>query len=814
MWVRNLDETVPLLRERLEDYLQLHGIDTDRPFSCLVHKDHSPSMALNPKTGRQTAHCFSCNTNLDIFAAAAALESLPSHGSEWVTETIPSLCRQLEIPIMTGEPTLLDAERAKQLRLAQDIADILVAAGDNSGYADKRNWHQDSVDFGCIEESKLINKLIEQGHSAEDVNRSLLVRTTNQSYFGKDKLTFVIKDDRGRPIGFLYRNLTDKGPKYANTPESTIYQKSKTLLGLDTAKDARQAGLYIVEGPGDLVQLKRLGILNAAATCGTALTVDHLLTLKSMGIRDVRLCFDWDEAGSTATNRVFFDTVKQVGGINLSVVEAPGEAKDLDELLCGETSPQRFLKLQRVSGFEWALKQLSENQTPDDVCGVMVPIIASEVSSVRRELLAKQLSKRTDISYSSIMADISSLRDHKFEQRKEELLASVKQYLNEVENDPDNIVSIISQHELRVENIEKRYNRLSIGSEYQLSRARSVAEARSQQQEGASDFKMTWFRDVANSFSGGMPWTIGCLIYIGGRPNSGKTALTIALGVDVALSDEDAIVIFHFTDDSYRQTEPRIKTSIARMVWNVRRLTAGHIERPSSLDPESKSLLDATDARFEEMLGNDRLIILDSEDGANLSTLEKHVRYYRTRYPSKKILVISDNTYNYLDFTNVEQTQRMMQISNTQKYLTVKYQCCMIATVEYRKGNINRKEITLPTDNDIADSRALQFRPNIIMHVYNDLNDRREDADIFWINEDKERCPRLLVDISKNKISNYKGKLTFDIDPKTITLSPVDLDEARDDADKIAEAIENGDLRLDGNQIIWVKTDYGDVDDE
>jgi DNA primase len=74
-------------------------------------------------------------------------------------------------------------------------------------------------------------------------------------------------------------------PKYINTAESLIYEKRKTLLGLDTALvEAKRNGLYIVEGPGDLAAMHKIGIKNAAAICGAAFTSDHLTLLKMLGI--------------------------------------------------------------------------------------------------------------------------------------------------------------------------------------------------------------------------------------------------------------------------------------------------------------------------------------------------------------------------------------------------------------------------------------------------------------------------------------------------------------------------------------------------
>ena len=80
---------------------------------------------------------------------------------------------------------------------------------------------------------------------------------------------------------------------------------------------------------------------------------------------------------------------------------------------------------------------------------------------------------------------------------------------------------------------------------------------------------------------GGQNWTSGCLMYVGGRANSGKTATTLLIGCDIAMSDENAIVIFHSTDDSYDQIEPRIKSNLYHMMSSpYPDLTIGMIVQP------------------------------------------------------------------------------------------------------------------------------------------------------------------------------------------------------------------------------------------
>ena len=825
MYITDIDEVVPLLRSKLRDYLVIKlGLRANaRKIKCFVHSDNDPSMHFNPKTNDETLKCFSCGWTGSIFDAAHHLDGLPLNGAEWVTETIPRLCEILEIPIKLGERnTSADTAKLRLKKLVQDITDILVSNDNDTTavaeYVQGRNWKQDDLIISSISEDDLMSKLIEAGWDAGEVNRSMMVRTKNFSYFGEDRATFVIKDHTDRPCAFITRPIgNDAVSKYVNSPETPIYTKGKVLLGLNTAirNNARKDGIYIVEGPGDLAQLYRLGIKNAAAICGTAFTEHHIFLLKSLNIRKVYLNFDWDNAGYLATQRVLESTIKAGTGVSVNVILPPSESfeecndnpKDPDEWLKDKRDPDSYLQLKKLTAFNWQLAQSSSNDSPDIICQRMIPSIAAETAAVKREILIQILSEFTGISHQAIANDVNNLRNDKLTERTEKLKTSVEQYMHSVTEDPANIVAHIAQHETNVMNIEKQYQRNTIGVNYQLSRYEAIQEERelSGDDVDSTIFRMNWFQSFMAAMSGGMSMTSGVLGYVGGRANSGKTATVLALGCDVALSDENAMVIIHSTDDSYPQIEPRLKTNLYLMSNpTLPKLTIGMAVQPQVYLPQTQEYAEVyniADTVYRNLISDERLVIIDAEDGPYLSVLEKTVRYYRMRYPKRKILLVCDNTHNYMDFTNMDQTTRMTMISNHQKTITAKYKCCMIATAEYRKNMpMDHSKMRLPVDDDLADARALMYRPNFIFHVYNDMHDRKEHAEIFW-SKDGKIYPRLLLHFTKNKISGFKDKLVLDLDVETVSLAPKSSIEALTEAEQYRDAKESGVAKIKGNTI-------------
>ncbi len=155
-------------------------------------------------------------------------------------------------------------------------------------------------------------------------------------------------------------------------------------------------------------------------------------------------------------------------------------------------------------------------------------------------------------------------------------------------------------------------------------------------------------------------------------------------------------------------------------------------------------------------------------------------------------------------------------ISTQQKTLTSKYHCHIMATAEYRKTPLgDGKKMKLPVNDDLADARALIYRPNYIVHVYNDLHDRGSDSEIFWVDkaEPNKRQPRLMLIFAKNKITSFKSpedKLMFDLNKNTVTLSSTDIESARGESISFAAQKESGNVIVDGDNIVYRGTEWSE----
>lgn len=797
MLVANVDELVDLLRPKLKQYLiSKLGREADKKsFCCFAHKDSSPSMAYNPKNGETSVHCFSCNASFDIFSAAAYFDNLPTIGASWITETLPTLAKQFNIPVSLGELTALDRERTKQYRLAQDITSVLEAHPSLMArdYARSRNWHSSYIDTYSISHRLLVEKLEAMGW-----DRASIQNFAPEELIGDGKVTFIIRDYRRRVIGFTSRNIESK-PKYINSANSLIYEKSKQFFGLDIAlSEAKKHGIYVVEGPGDTASSYNKGIVNTVGCCGAALTADHMAQLKILGVKVMILCLDWDEAGINATKRILKEELRNSSGLSVYVVAKPSiEVKDLGELLSLENGKEIFDGLARVPAFEWLL-QNSEGLNGMELCIQMIPSIASEQTAIRRDMLIRTLAQHTGISASAIREDVNAIRDSKQRERNDRVKTAAEKYLRNLEQDPDNAITLMKQHEDDLAIIEQEFSRKLTGTDYQLARYDAIQKEKF---DNIDDIDMTEFicskyKIFAAALSGNMPWTNGAYMLVGGRANSAKTAFCIAIATDILLNDPNALVCAHFTDDSYVQVEPRMKVNIAALLHSPGEpvLSIGMAANPQRHihDEGLWTVYHRADNRLRELIASGKLTILDNDDGSTLSILDRNLRYIRNQNPNKKLFVICDGVHNYTDYIHLEQTARVTLLSTAQKAMTAAYKCCLMSTAEYRKNSpLNMNQIRWPTNDDLADARALMYRPNVIFHVYNDVNDRMENAEIFWRKPNATKMlPRLVVVVGKNKISSFKDKLVFDLDPDTVSLTEISKTQAKSEQENGPPAIQ------------------------
>jgi DNA primase len=340
-----MDE-VAEVKQRLEiaevvgAYLPLKQAGRNLKAPCPFHQEKTASFMVSPDKG--IYHCFGCGEGGDIFTFVQKMEGLDFRGA------LELLARKagVELKARPGENKEAQRLRARLLE-AHDLAvkyfqaSLVRNAKALEYIIKKRRLTKETVkafQIGYAPDSweALTGFLQKKGYSVRELLQGGLAgqkegRSTVYDLF-RARIMFAICDREGRPVGFTGRVLDDLLPKYLNTPQTPLYDKSTVVFGLHLAKEAvRQADeVVLVEGQMDVVASHQAGVRQVVAASGTALTMEHLRSLAKL-TKNIKLAFDADRAGLAATERAI--EMGQKLGLTLRMVELPEGVKDADELI-------------------------------------------------------------------------------------------------------------------------------------------------------------------------------------------------------------------------------------------------------------------------------------------------------------------------------------------------------------------------------------------------------------------------------------------------------------------------------------------------
>ncbi len=220
----------------------------------------------------------------------------------------------------------------------------------------------------------------------------------------RGRVMIPLQDPQGRVVGFTARLLKDdkNAPKYINTPQTLLYDKSRHVYGLHLAKDAirRTKFVVLVEGNLDVISSHQAGVRQVVATAGTALTEQNLKAL-SRFTDDLRLCFDADRAGIAATERAI--PIASKIGISLSIINIPS-GKDPDELIQQDPA----LWTETIDKYQYALDWLMERHSSlldlktavgkRQFSDILLPVIRRLTDSVEQDHYMVRLAEMLQVS--------------------------------------------------------------------------------------------------------------------------------------------------------------------------------------------------------------------------------------------------------------------------------------------------------------------------------------------------------------------------------------------------------------------------------
>lgn len=355
------------IEDVIGEYIQLKRAGRNFKGLSPFTQERTPSFVVSPD--KQIWHDFSSNRGGDVFGFVMEVEGMDFR------QALEHLARKagVDLTLYQSDGNRKLAEQKQRFMELHDHAAHYYQA------SLVRNKHAVEYVFGERRLSKrivtdfrigyapdtgdaLVKYLSKKGYKPAELKQAGVVSRYGNDLF-RGRMTVPLMSADGRVIGFTGRILRDEpnAPKYLNTPQTLLYDKSRHVFGLSQAREAIRASGYVVlvEGNLDVVSSHQAGVKQVVATAGTAMTEYHLRALKRL-TNDIRLCFDGDKAGIAATERAI--GIASQLDIELSIVSLPDIAKDPDELIQTSVDMWQVAINQPLPAVDWIIRHYAERE--------------------------------------------------------------------------------------------------------------------------------------------------------------------------------------------------------------------------------------------------------------------------------------------------------------------------------------------------------------------------------------------------------------------------------------------------------------------
>ena len=305
---------------------------------CPFHGEKTPSFAVN--SDRQMYKCFGCGKGGGVINFIMEIENVPYR------DAVEILARRAGMTVPdSGAPDDITEKRRRMLELNRDAArhfyqQLSSPQGQSArDYLAMRGISKEIVTrfgIGAAPDSwnLLLDAMMKKGYKSQELLDAGLIRSSRKEGGGtydvfRNRLMFPVIDVRGGVIGFSGRIMGDGEPKYLNSPETLVFNKSRNLFALNLAKKSKSGMLILAEGNIDVIALHQVGFDCAVASLGTSLTSEQAKLMSHYTDKAI-LAFDSDEAGKRASLRAI--PLLEKTGMSVKIADM-GASKDPDEFL-------------------------------------------------------------------------------------------------------------------------------------------------------------------------------------------------------------------------------------------------------------------------------------------------------------------------------------------------------------------------------------------------------------------------------------------------------------------------------------------------
>ena len=362
---------------------------------CPFHNEKSPSFSVSPD--KQMYYCFGCGAGGNVFTFIMQYENYT------FPEAMKFLADRAGIELPSQEMT---AQMRREQDLKTQILELNKQAAnyfyyqlrtENGAHAmeyltkrgiTKETMKNFGLGFSTAYSDDLYQYFKKKGVSDELLKQSGLMNVDERrGMYDKfwNRVIFPIQDVNGRVIGFGGRVMGDGKPKYLNSPETIVFDKSRNLYGLNAARISRKKYFLLCEGYMDVIALHQAGFKNAVASLGTAFTSQHAGLLRRYA-EEVVLTYDSDEAGKKAALRAI--PILKAAGITAKVIHME-PYKDPDEFIKaegGEKFQERIDQAENSFLFELSVMEQNYQMTDPESKTLFFREVAAKLIEFDQEL--------------------------------------------------------------------------------------------------------------------------------------------------------------------------------------------------------------------------------------------------------------------------------------------------------------------------------------------------------------------------------------------------------------------------------------------
>ena len=408
------------IEDVVSDYVRLTKRSGANLFGlCPFHSEKTPSFSVAPD--KQIYHCFGCGKGGGVVSFIMEIENLS------FIDAVHFLARRAGLQVPASEQDPQHSRRERMLALNRDAArffhQCLKAAGGQPArdYIDKRQISPQMVTafglgFAPDTWTSLCDAMEHRGYTRLELVQAGLARESKKGSgiydTFRNRLMFPVIDVRGSVIGFSGRILGDGEPKYMNSPETLVFNKSRNLFALNLAKKSKSGYIILSEGNIDVVSLHQAGFDSAVASLGTSLTPEQARLLARY-TGEIILAYDNDAAGQKAAQRAI--GILEKLDLKVRVLQMQGE-KDPDAFLKAR-GPDAFraLILGSADQIQFRLAQVEgqfDLQSDEGRLGFLkaaTELVSSLPGALEREIYAGRVAEKARVTRDVVIQEVSRL---------------------------------------------------------------------------------------------------------------------------------------------------------------------------------------------------------------------------------------------------------------------------------------------------------------------------------------------------------------------------------------------------------------------